>query len=119
MVSPPVGNQLLDRFACLQECSLQSHCYVVRLVLDKLPESGGNVRLCDVDVIPGSHAPLPFDTMQRPVFSPVALLSRVGTLPQESPEPPHGPCLRLAESTSLLLPHLEERPGPLHREDRY
>ncbi len=48
-------NRLLDRFACLRERGGQSLCYVARLVLDKLPEPGGNVCLCDVDVIPGGH----------------------------------------------------------------
>ena len=58
---------LLNCFAGLQECLCESLCHVARLVLDKLPEPGGNVRLCDVDVIPGRHRrrAMPHQTGQR------------------------------------------------------
>jgi hypothetical protein len=46
---------LLNRLARLPECNSQSLRYVVRVVLDKPPEASGNVILCDVDVISGSH----------------------------------------------------------------
>lgn len=46
---------LLDRSACLRECLCQSRCHFARLVFDQLPESGGDLRLCDVDVGPGGH----------------------------------------------------------------
>ena len=48
-------NGLLDGCACLREGGSESLCHVARLVLHKLPESGGNVRLRDVDVIPGGN----------------------------------------------------------------
>jgi len=44
---------LLDRFAGLWERGGKSLCYFARLGLDKLPEPGGYLCLCDVDVVPG------------------------------------------------------------------
>src|ERR1035437_24413 len=58
---------LLDRLTSLWERSCESLCNIARLVLHKLLESGGNVCLCDVDVIPGSHGwrTMPHEPGQR------------------------------------------------------
>ena len=45
----------LHRFACLRERGCQSLGNVASLVFHEFPESGCNVRLCDVDVIPSCH----------------------------------------------------------------
>ena len=47
--------QLIGLPHSLGECRFEPFGNIARLVLDKLPEASGDVRLCDMDVIPGGH----------------------------------------------------------------
>jgi hypothetical protein len=46
---------LLDAITRCRKRGFDSFCQVARVVLDKLPEPGCNVCLCDVDIVASSH----------------------------------------------------------------